>query len=75
MPHADTHTTTADPQLPKLLLTAAQAAEALGIGRSKLWSLTAGGEIPHLRIGRSVRYSVDGLREWIEQQAAKSLRN
>jgi len=53
---------------PALLLTPKQAAEALAIGPRKLWSMTASGEIPHLRIGRSVRYPVDALHQWIDDQ-------
>ncbi len=48
------------------LLTAVEASRLLSISQRKLWSLTASGEIPHVRIGRSVRYPVDDLREWIE---------
>lgn len=51
-----------------LLFTPAQAAEALSISPRKLWSLTASGEIPVVRIGRAVRYPVDRLREWIDAQ-------
>jgi len=51
-----------------LLLTAQQAAEVLAISPRKLWSMTASGEIPHLRIGRCVRYSVDDLKAWISDQ-------
>ena len=53
---------------PSLLLTAKQAAETLSISTRKLWSLTAAGEIPHVRIGRSVRYPVDALKNWIDEQ-------
>lgn len=50
----------------KLLLTAPEAAKALAVSARKLWSLTASGEIPVVRVGeRSVRYSVEALREWI----------
>ena len=56
------------PTKPALLLTPRQAAEALAISQRKLWSMTASGEIPHVRIGRSVRYPVDDLRDWIDQQ-------
>ncbi len=49
-----------------LLLTPRQTAEALAISSRKLWSLTAGGEIACVRIGRSVRYSPDDLRAWID---------
>ena len=56
------------PTTPALLLTAKQAAESLAISPRKLWGMTAGGEIPFLRIGRCVRYPVDDLQRWIEQQ-------
>ena len=51
-----------------LLLTPRQAAEALAISSRKLWGLTASGEIPSLKIGRLVRYSVADLHRWIESQ-------
>jgi len=51
-----------------LLLTPPQAAEALAISPRKLWSLTTSGEIPHVRIGRSVRYPIDDLRTWTQSQ-------
>ena len=53
---------------PALLLTPPQAAEALAISPRKLWSMTASGEIPHIRLGRSVRYPVDDLQRWIDDQ-------
>lgn len=49
----------------RLLMTADQAAAALAISPRKLWDLTQSGEIPSLRIGRSVRYDPDDLRSWI----------
>lgn len=48
-----------------LLLTAKQAAHALAISERKLWSMTAGQEIPVVRIGRAVRYSPAALEKWI----------
>jgi len=56
------------PITPALLLTPKQAAEALAISPRKLWAMTASGEISHLRIGRSVRYPIDDLRQMIEDQ-------
>ena len=53
---------------PALLLNPAQAAEALAISPRKLWAMTASGEIPHVRLGRSVRYPVADLEQWIEEQ-------
>lgn len=52
----------------RLLLTAREAAVVLSISARKLWSLTACGEIPAVRIGRSVRYLADDLRAWIDSR-------
>ena len=48
-----------------LLVNAKTAAAMLSISARSLWSLTNCGEIPHVRIGRSVRYSIDDLHDWI----------
>ena len=53
---------------PVLLLTPQQAAKALAISPRKLWSMTASGEVPHVRLGRCVRYPVDGLRHMIDRK-------
>lgn len=53
------------PSKPTLLLKTQQAAESLAISPRKLWSLTASGEIPHVRIGRCVRYDFADLQQWI----------
>jgi len=52
----------------RLLLTAREAAVVLSISLRKLWSLTACGSIPSVRIGRSVRYLADDLRAWIDSR-------
>lgn len=58
----------------RLLLTPRDAAETLSVCEKTLWSLThPRGPIRCVRLGRSVRYSVDALREFIAgQQAATS---
>ena len=53
------------PSKPVLLLKPRQAAESLAISPRKLWALTASGEIPHVRIGRCVRYDFADLQQWI----------
>jgi excisionase family DNA binding protein len=53
---------------PTLLLTPLQAAEALAISSRTLWRMTASGEIPHIRLGRCLRYPVDDLQRWIDEQ-------
>jgi excisionase family DNA binding protein len=53
----------------KLLLTREQAAAALSVGERTLWAITwPRGPIRSVRIGRSVRYSADALRAWVESQ-------
>jgi excisionase family DNA binding protein len=53
---------------PKLLWTRREAAVALSISERTLWTLTDEGEIPCVRIRRSVRYDPVAIRSWIEEQ-------
>ena len=52
----------------RIALRPAEAAQAIGIGRSKVYELIASGELPSIRIGGSVRVPVDALRAWIARQ-------
>jgi excisionase family DNA binding protein len=52
----------------KLLLRPLEAAEAIGIGRSKVYELLASGDLPSVRVGSSVRIPVEQLREWINRR-------
>lgn len=65
---ANTQSHSIEPQPAQLLLSARDAAQALSLSPRKLWSLTAGGEIPCVRIGRAVRYDLADLREWIDSK-------
>ena len=57
------------PETPgKLLYTSEEARIALGISARKLRGMTASGEIPHIRLGRSMRYPVADLLRWIERK-------
>ena len=58
----------------RILLTPREAANALSVCERTLYGLTQRGELPAVRIGRSVRYSVEDLRAWIEK-AKKSSEN
>ena len=57
-----------NPPKPTLLLTATQAAESLAISPRKLWAMTQSGQVPHIRLGRCLRYPADDLRLWIDAQ-------
>jgi excisionase family DNA binding protein len=52
----------------RLLLRPVEAAEAIGISRSKIYELLASGDLPSVRIGASVRVPVEALRAWIAEQ-------
>ena len=52
---------------PAKLLTAREAAKLLGCCEKTLWTLTDRGEIPVVKIGRSVRYDPQDLSHWIEK--------
>lgn len=47
------------------LLTVREAADVLKISERTLWTLTNSGEVPSVRVGRSVRYDQNDLTEWI----------
>ena len=49
-----------------LLVDKRGAARLLSISERKLWELTNRREIPHVRIGKSVRYAPADLREWVD---------
>jgi excisionase family DNA binding protein len=51
----------------RLLLTPREAAGALAISEGTLSTRTAKGEIPCVRLGRSVRYSPSDLAIWIRE--------
>jgi excisionase family DNA binding protein len=51
-----------------LLLTPPEASQALSISLRKLWGMTKSGEVPHVRLGRSVRYPVSDLLNWIDSK-------
>jgi excisionase family DNA binding protein len=48
-----------------LLLKAADVAKLLGLGRTKVFAMLAAGELPVVRIGRSVRVPRAALERWV----------
>jgi excisionase family DNA binding protein len=56
----------------KLLLKPAEAAELLGVGRSTLYELLSRGDVPSVRLGRSIRVPFDALRNWVAQQSKEA---
>ena len=52
----------------RLLLRAGEAAELLGVSRSRVYELIAQGTIPSIKLGSTVRVPLDALRQWIADQ-------
>jgi excisionase family DNA binding protein len=50
-----------------LLLKAGDVAKLLGLGRSKVFAMLAVGELPVIRIGRSVRVPRAALERWVAE--------
>ena len=59
-----------EPTIKPMLLTARQTARMLAISERSLYSITKDGQLPAVRIGRSVRYDPTDIHNWIE--SAKS---
>jgi len=53
-----------------LLLDAAGTAKLLSLSRQKVCDLANSGEIPSIRVGRSVRIPRDPLLGWIEERTS-----
>jgi excisionase family DNA binding protein len=51
-----------------------EVAQLLRIARSRAYELVGEGEIPSVRIGRSVRVSRKELERWLEEQRQPSAR-
>lgn len=55
------------------LWAAKTTAQRLSISDRKLWSLTASGQMPCVRVGRRVLYDPTDLRDWIDNLKNASL--
>jgi excisionase family DNA binding protein len=59
----------------RLLISGREAAKLLSVCERTLYMLTKAGEIPAVRIGRAVRYSVDELQGWVKRASEKKCEN
>lgn len=50
----------------RLAYTVTETADALGIGRTVAYDLIRRGELPHIRIGRSIRIPRASLDAWLQ---------
>ena len=52
----------------RLLLRPTEAADAIGIGRSKVYELLKHRQMPSVQVGGRLRVPADRLRQWVEQK-------
>jgi len=52
-----------------------EAADALSVGRSKLWELIASGELESVKIGHSRLVPSDAITDYVRKLRAKSSRD
>ena len=48
------------------LLRPSEVAQILNLGRSKVYSMIAAGELPSIKCGKCVRVPMEALRAWVE---------
>ncbi|MHB8312384.1 MAG: helix-turn-helix domain-containing protein [Candidatus Dormibacteria bacterium] len=58
-------------EIPLEAYTVDQAAQALGIGRSRAWVMISHGEIPSIKLGKLRRVPVEALRAWVAAEVAR----
>ena len=56
--------------LTKRLLSIEELAELLGVPKSWLYRRTCLDEIPHLKLGRYVRFDLEAVQAWLEEKEA-----
>lgn len=50
-----------------------KVAAVLGISRDQVCRLAREGKIPHVKLGRALRFAPVVLQRWIEDESAKSI--
>lgn len=54
----------------QMLLRVSEVGQIIGLGKSKTYELIASGEIPSVRLGKSLRVPSDALKRWIGELQA-----
>ena len=57
---------------PPAILTRREAARFLSVSERQVWNLQNDGRLPHVRIGRSVRFRVSDLEAFIEARTVNA---
>jgi excisionase family DNA binding protein len=56
-----------DDRLGNRLLTSREAARYLGISERHLWAITARGDLPCIKLGRTVRYAIEDIEAYLKR--------
>ena len=59
----------------KLLLKVSEAGEMIGVGRSRMYEMIYTGDIPSIRIGKSIRIPKRALESWVEERQGSPISN
>lgn len=57
----------------RLLVRPDEAAEALGLSRSRIFEMIADETLPSIKIGKSRRIPYDALKQWVADQMDKQI--
>ena len=57
----------------KLTISAEECAEQLGVSLKTVYNLTRRQDFPTVRIGRRIRISREGLRDWVQSQQQNNM--
>lgn len=52
----------------RLLYSVSEAGHAIGVSRNRAYELVRTGQLPSIRIGKTLRVPVSALQDWIAQQ-------
>lgn len=55
----------------KRLLSVAEAAHLLGMSQSFLYKLAEAKAVPHIRLGRALRFDLNQIESWLRRQAVE----
>ena len=58
----------AENDMEQLAVRPLDAAKAIGVGRTQIYNLLRTGQLPSVRIGKSIRVPVEALRAWMKAQ-------
>jgi len=60
-----------DSDVNRILYRPGEAAQAIGVSRSRIYELINSGTIPSVRVGTSLRVPVAALERWVQEQLAE----